>query len=167
VFDVNSPGPKRPSNSVVPLSYACFHDSRSADDLRRRRATEHGLSVDERWVYRVGSDQAQDASRRGTGIRRVLTESAKRAHARIRRAGEITRDETRDGRSATAIADRPSTRNHSIRRPEIAREMTSCWICSVPSKMSWLTFTGFVNAAQCCHVPLTRAFAKHQFTECR
>jgi hypothetical protein len=29
----------------------------------------------------------------------------------------------------------------------------------VPSKMSWLTFTGFVNVAQCCHVPLTRAFA--------
>ena len=25
---------------------------------------------------------------------------------------------------------------YSIRRPEIARPMTSCWICSVPSKMS-------------------------------
>jgi len=44
--------------------------------------------------------------------------------------------------------------------------MTSCWICSVPSKMSWLTFTGFVNDAQCRHVPLTRGFAKHQFTLC-
>ena len=32
----------------------------------------------------------------------------------------------------------------------MVRLMTSCWICSVPSKMSWLTFTGFVNAAQCC-----------------
>jgi hypothetical protein len=25
---------------------------------------------------------------------------------------------------------------YSMRRPEIARAMTSCWICSVPSKMS-------------------------------
>jgi len=27
---------------------------------------------------------------------------------------------------------------HSIRMPEMAREITSCWICSVPSKMSWV-----------------------------
>ena len=26
--------------------------------------------------------------------------------------------------------------SYSIRIPEIARAMTSCWICSVPSKMS-------------------------------
>ena len=26
--------------------------------------------------------------------------------------------------------------DYSIRRPEIAREITSSWICSVPSKMS-------------------------------
>jgi hypothetical protein len=25
---------------------------------------------------------------------------------------------------------------YSMRRPEMAREITSCWICSVPSKMS-------------------------------
>jgi hypothetical protein len=48
---------------------------------------------------------------------------------------------------------------HSIRRPEIAREMTSCWISLVPSKIVWLTLTGFVSDAQCCHVPLTWAFA--------
>ena len=49
----------------------------------------------------------------------------------------------------------------------MAREITSWWICSVPSKMSWLTFTGFVNDAQCCRVRLTRGFAKCQFRECR
>jgi hypothetical protein len=27
-----------------------------------------------------------------------------------------------------------------MRMPEIARLMTSCWICSVPSKMSWVWF---------------------------
>ncbi len=32
-------------------------------------------------------------------------------------------------------AERP---NHSIRRPEIAREMTSCWISLVPSKIVWI-----------------------------
>jgi hypothetical protein len=26
--------------------------------------------------------------------------------------------------------------DYSMRRPEMARAMTSCWICSVPSKMS-------------------------------
>jgi hypothetical protein len=48
---------------------------------------------------------------------------------------------------------------YGMRRPEIAREMTSCWISLVPSKIVKLTFTGFVNTAQCCHVPLTRGFA--------
>jgi hypothetical protein len=28
--------------------------------------------------------------------------------------------------------------SYSIRSPEIAREITSCWICSVPSKMSMI-----------------------------
>ena len=55
---------------------------------------------------------------------------------------------------------------YSMRMLEIARLMTSCWICSVPSKMSWLTFTGFVSAAQCCCVPLTRAFANRMSAEC-
>jgi len=27
---------------------------------------------------------------------------------------------------------------YSMRIPEMARLMTSCWICSVPSKMSWI-----------------------------
>ncbi len=56
------------------------------------------------------------------------------------------------GRSPAAErGDQPLSHNHkragqrpevsySIRRPEMAREITSCWICSVPSKMSkvWL-----------------------------
>lgn len=33
----------------------------------------------------------------------------------------------------------PETLIYSIRRPEMAREITSCWICSVPSKMSKLS----------------------------
>ena len=41
----------------------------------------------------------------------------------------------------------------------MARAMTSCWISLVPSKIVWLTLTGFVSDAQCCHVALTRAFA--------
>lgn len=33
---------------------------------------------------------------------------------------------------------RPGQR-YSIRKPEMALEMTSCWICSVPSKMSMVS----------------------------
>ena len=33
------------------------------------------------------------------------------------------------------------------------------WIKTVPSEIMWLTFSGFVNDAQCRHVPLTRGFA--------
>jgi len=29
--------------------------------------------------------------------------------------------------------------DYSMRRPEMAREMTSSWICSVPSKMSMIS----------------------------
>ena len=36
------------------------------------------------------------------------------------------------------MPDRPSTQIYTIRSPEMARLMTSCWICSVPSKMSWI-----------------------------
>jgi len=49
--------------------------------------------------------------------------------------------------------------SYSIRRPEIARLMTNCWISLVPSKIVWLTLTGFVSDVQCCHVALTRASA--------
>jgi len=32
--------------------------------------------------------------------------------------------------------------NHSIRIPEMARLITNCWICSVPSKISWVLQRG-------------------------
>jgi hypothetical protein len=54
---------------------------------------------------------------------------------------------------------KPLVRSYSIRRPEIARAITICWISLVPSKIVWLTFTGFASDAQCGHVPLNRAFA--------
>jgi hypothetical protein len=34
------------------------------------------------------------------------------------------------------VQARDETSSYSIRKPEMARPMTSCWICSVPSKMS-------------------------------
>ena len=39
-------------------------------------------------------------------------------------------------------------RNHSIRRPDIAREMTSCWISDVPSKIVWLISGDFPGRPQ-------------------
>ena len=53
---------------------------------------------------------------------------------------------------------KPLVESYSIRRPEMALLMTSCWISLVPSKIVWLTLTGFVSDAQCCHVPPTWAF---------
>ncbi len=43
-----------------------------------------------------------------------------------------------DVRGETSGPVRPDGQpgGYSIRRPEMAREITSCWICSVPSKMS-------------------------------
>ena len=44
---------------------------------------------------------------------------------------------------------RAAGQRYSMRKPEIAREITSCWICSVPSKMSmilasrWKRSTGY------------------------
>ena len=58
------------------------------------------------------------------------------------------RDGPQDGRSEAGCG-RVAQVSYSIRRPLIAREMTSCWICSVPSKMSmilasrWKRSTGY------------------------
>jgi hypothetical protein len=38
--------------------------------------------------------------------------------------------------------------NHSIRRPEIARAITSCWISLVPSKIVWLRSSSFLGIAR-------------------
>ena len=72
---------------------------------------------------------------------------------------ENPRDDSRDSRLSSTRRRSAERQNHSIRRPDIAREMTSCWISDVPSKIVWLTLTGSVSAAQCCPVSLTWAFA--------
>ena len=41
---------------------------------------------------------------------------------------------------------------YSIRKPEIARLITSCWICSVPSKMSWVLYGGLWGVGEWCVV---------------
>jgi hypothetical protein len=73
---------------------------------------------------------------------------------RARRLGTRSRSESSTGlvhsRSAAArpevAALRPQVAfpqvSYSIRSPEIALEMTSCWICSVPSKMSMVSRIG-------------------------
>ncbi len=44
----------------------------------------------------------------------------------------------------TSAATRPSeSRIYSMRRPEIARAITNCWISDVPSKIVWFTVSGF------------------------
>jgi hypothetical protein len=42
---------------------------------------------------------------------------------------------------------------YSNRRPEMARLITSCWICSVPSKMSWITVGRLARVLSCRPVP--------------
>ena len=43
----------------------------------------------------------------------------------------------------------PSPPIYSIRRPDIARAITSCWISLVPSKIVWLTVLGFPGVTSC------------------
>jgi hypothetical protein len=46
-------------------------------------------------------------------------------------------DRSHRGRRHQTIRPRPgSIAGYSMRMPDAARAMTSCWICSVPSKMS-------------------------------
>ena len=45
---------------------------------------------------------------------------------------------------------------YSIRRPEIARLMTSCWISDVPSKIVWFNLSGFSTSILWCAVPPSR-----------
>ena len=51
---------------------------------------------------------------------------------------ENPRDDSRDGTISSTRRRSAERLNHSIRRPEIAREMTSCWISLVPSKIVWI-----------------------------
>lgn len=43
-----------------------------------------------------------------------------------------------------------------MRRPEIARLITSCWISLVPSKIVWITLSVSSDASSCRAVLLTR-----------
>ena len=52
---------------------------------------------------------------------------------------------------------------YSIRIPEIARAITSCWISEVPSKIVWLTVPGFPGVALCSAVGGTWCFASCRF----
>jgi hypothetical protein len=44
---------------------------------------------------------------------------------------------------------------YSIRIPLIALAMTSCWISLVPSKIVWLSVSGFPGVTPCCGVLVT------------
>ena len=50
-----------------------------------------------------------------------------------------------------------------MRRPDIARAITSCWISLVPSKIVWLTFSGFPGAPWCRGVLVTWCFTDGRF----
>ena len=45
---------------------------------------------------------------------------------------------------------------YSIRRPEMARAMTNCWISLVPSKIVWFKLSEFSRSVSWCSVPLNR-----------
>ena len=50
-------------------------------------------------------------------------------------------------------------RNYSIRRPDIARAITSCWISLVPSKIVWIKLSAFSGVVPYRTVPLIRCDA--------
>lgn len=65
---------------------------------------------------------------------------------------------------------------YSIRRPEMARAMTSCCISDVPSKIAWFKFPGFRGPSRSARLTLTRHEAMpdvgswglvHPFLGCR
>ena len=87
--------------------------------------------------------QARSHPRPGLGLVRSSTESVLRLHARrVVRVPAITR----------------SSQIYSIRRPEIARAMTSCWISDVPSKIVWIRLSGSASGEGCSAVPSTSDF---------
>ena len=55
---------------------------------------------------------------------------------------------------------RPSKLDLLMRKPEIARLMTSCWISLVPSKIVWLKLSKFAASISCCSVPPSRPHSK-------
>ena len=52
---------------------------------------------------------------------------------------------------------------YSMRRPEIARAITSCWISLVPSKMVWIRLLNLTDATSCRAVHVTWCYANGRF----
>ena len=52
-------------------------------------------------------------------------------------------------RGLPGLRDGPTLRDerYSMRRPLMARLMTSCWISLVPSKIVWFKLSGFATSA--------------------
>src|SRR5690606_5770631 len=65
---------------------------------------------------------------------RVPLDTSHPANPTGARHPKLQSDRARSGHDLTAASRR--SLSYSIRRPEMARPITSCWICSVPSKMS-------------------------------
>jgi hypothetical protein len=95
-----------------------------------------------------------------TGIR--AGEQPHLPHARTLVANRLGM-RTRDGAEARVEPSRLDPENHSIRRPDIAREITSCWISLVPSKIVWITLSEFEFSTFRGGVAVTRHFANRRF----
>ena len=55
---------------------------------------------------------------------------------------------------------------YSIRSPDIARAMTSCWISDVDSKIVWFRVSESAQAVWCCLMPLTSVQARFALASC-
>ena len=69
--------------------------------------------------------------------RRPLAVSTRFFTRRLTKTSRTRHDRRRNRRPSQRLFD--SAIDHSMRMPERARLITSCWICSVPSKMSWVS----------------------------
>ena len=69
--------------------------------------------------------------------------------------GDILAQE-RPGGGGIGQTDDLDQLSYSMRRPLMAREITSCWICSVPSKMSKV----WISRSPCPDKPVTCGFVR-------
>ena len=53
-------------------------------------------------------------------------------------------------------ASEPVEQIYSMRKPDIAREITSCWISLVPSKIVWIRLSDSAGVARCFAVRSSR-----------
>ncbi len=105
--------------------------------------------IDGRLLFTGDSLSCDPRHHRLSAFRRACWYSWDAETESLARLADLHRDVDRifcgHGRSRER-ENRQPTQRYSIRRPEIARLITSCWICSVPSKMSWVLRT--VQASQ-------------------